>query len=305
MLEDNDANKSKKEAPLPHRSVNPTLILAPILQDDIVGKPSKPNNEAPAEEIKKSEKIVVEIARDDELKPFEEKALFWARWGVVLGALTLALVAVTLAVFYRQLRELQVQTDTSRSMANQAVQDSISAENKNMEQLALDRRAWLGATEVRGILEVGKPLEMTVQFKNSGKTPARHVAIDTCYRSVSTGNQFTFDCPEDKKGGSKGMLFPGGVFYARVAPYPGKVVEQADLPALRSRQVTMFVFGRVRYDDIFDHPHWTQFCYSLAIAPTGWAVCTEHNDTDDSDHPQSSNWATPERLEVDFRRGVD
>ena len=51
------------------------------------------------------------------------------------------------------------------------------------EAMHLEQRAWVFVTETRASkLQVGQPLNITIGFKNTGRTPARNVQIALRYR---------------------------------------------------------------------------------------------------------------------------
>lgn len=55
-----------------------------------------------------------------------------------------------------------------------------------------DQRAWVGAIKIGPIPEIGKPLTVTITFKNSGKTPALMVSPYYSFQFVNKGDEFRF-----------------------------------------------------------------------------------------------------------------
>jgi len=55
------------------------------------------------------------------------------------------------------------------------------------------------------------------------------------------------------------------------------------IPDLDKR--TLYVFGRITYDDIFGKHHWVTYCLRLSDDRTQYQFCEEHNDTDSIENP--------------------
>jgi hypothetical protein len=43
--------------------------------------------------------------------------------------------------------------------------------------MKLEQRAWVGVNNISAIFEIGKPLDISIEFKNTGKTPARKLTV--------------------------------------------------------------------------------------------------------------------------------
>lgn len=86
---------------------------------------------------------------------------------------------------------------------------------------------------------------------------------------------------------SRGVMFPNAVGEARVGPARDKsgnlaALKRGNIDDFKNRAVTIYVFGRVTYKDVFDRKHWATFCYILDAATLdSFTLCDEHNETDD------------------------
>jgi hypothetical protein len=65
---------------------------------------------------------------------------------------------------------------------------------------------------------------------------------------------------------------------------PPHEITQSDLDGIRDGNLTIFVHGKMTYDDIFGCAHWTSFCTRLKPDLT-YASYGKHNDTDQNRCP--------------------
>jgi len=75
--------------------------------------------------------------------------------------------------------------------------------------MKLDQRAWLGTTaNIKGVLEVGKPIFLSVGIRNTGKTPAKNVIPSLSYQTVIKNDPFIFPTPPPDEPGitSQGLI---------------------------------------------------------------------------------------------------
>jgi hypothetical protein len=163
----------------------------------------------------------------------------------------------------------------------------------------IDERAWVSFQLKNLIFEEGKPLAITTQFSNSGKTPA--VYAKTCQAVKIVGRdpkRVDIGCPDDKRGHGFSIIEPQGNIQ-RLSNASGAEVGSNSSPDgllhapliddLRSGKKFLYLYGRTDYKDIFGRSHWTTFCSILLIMPPtpgglpethSWILCENGNDTD-------------------------
>jgi hypothetical protein len=177
-----------------------------------------------------------------------------------------------------------------QGIAQHALAESQKSVDKSLgatiDNFHLDQRAWIAAMQVAGKPELDKPLEIIVTVKNTGKTFAKEFTNIAISEPVPRGKR-----PDFAKGGkqrdSVSVIAPNGEYLMRLYPIKGSPTEklnQFDFDALTSGDITLFVHGRLIYNDIFGCPHWTTFCTKMTRSFL-WESCSVHNDADDNRCP--------------------
>jgi hypothetical protein len=211
-----------------------------------------------------------------------------AKWTKILGRSTIALFLATFGtgvVLYLTELTLRDTLTETRKAAN-AAKDSVEITKAVMQ---LDQRAWLGVESIRPeplIPEIGKTFVVTMKVRNTGKTPARKITSRGRGEPVPKGGKPNFFYENIEPFAAH--LMPGGESSVPIAPMtvPGtntSVVVNKDIrDGLIAGTITVFVHGRLEYEDIFGKPHWVTYCASLFVPFNGQlGFCPDHNDTDD------------------------
>jgi len=133
---------------------------------------------------------------------------------------------------------------------------------------------------------------LIVQTKNSGNTQARNTQLESTY-CIHTGKNLPnlpldFSFPETNPFEAPHLMPPGGDFTTA-----RRIPEAELLKARTNSNVILYVWGTVKYDDIFGAHHKTEYCFDYigwAIDPQGqtvpqFAFCNRHN-CDDRDCPK-------------------
>jgi hypothetical protein len=168
--------------------------------------------------------------------------------------------------------------DNAKIAVDAANGQSKSALDTTIAASRLDQRAWMGITQVIGKPEEDKVFDVTIELKNSGKTPANNVVIYNVYDPVPVGDGAHFGW-ETLVPNKFGTVPPNVERLFTIHPSKFAKLTKADMDTFNTR--TMWVHGRITYDDIFGRHHWLTYCTSLT-AGWVWAFCSEHNDTDDN-----------------------
>lgn len=205
MIEE-DSNQNSKQSSQQSSDADPKSAAEPSADKPV----SNPNEPSPQIQPKQSRKLLVEIVKDDELKPFERETLELARqtlglsrsqtrltiWAIVIAAIAAAFVWAQLkqmtwnnqilasqsesavAGAIESERNTRAQIKVAQDQAT-AAQESVKAIQKQMRQ---DQRAWMHFSETKitmtanaqGEVDVTVPLTMFA----TGKTPAKKVRME-------------------------------------------------------------------------------------------------------------------------------
>lgn len=158
--------------------------------------------------------------------------------------------------------------------------------------LRLDQRAWLVTRDISGHqMQVGKLYAPSVQIRNQGRTPARNVRVR--YRTWAGPDSVTPPIPDSaddyvpiNEPDGRSVLYPeqdiwlGGIgvvpccgnVEGSTAPATAEMVE-----AMLSGDHTVYLFGRVSYEDVFGHERFTEYCFR-SIKGGQYRQCDEHNE---------------------------
>lgn len=149
----------------------------------------------------------------------------------------------------------------------------LGAENTSEVQL----RAYMGIDRGAATIQ-GTDVVLWVDIKNRGQTPAYKVTrrFDAALLPTTTTK---FELP--KGDGRNWVIVPGAWWNAR-ARLPFEQAESADWSFGAE---TIFLWGRIDYEDVFGDAHWMTFRYSMGDAvrdpTTGAIVAWEWTPTDD------------------------
>lgn len=178
--------------------------------------------------------------------------------------------------------------DINGRMSEAVDQLSAAAENAKagieatQSALRQEQRAWVGMMQITGIPEVGKPFHMTVLFQNTGRTPAMDFVSQERMIPLASGQEFAPNWAAKAPGiHSHALLFPNQSFTAVVKSSGQDVaVDQPALDFVSNGKMTLFVFGRACYKDVFRQKHWIRFCESYDPAGKDWVACAKFNEID-------------------------
>jgi hypothetical protein len=146
------------------------------------------------------------------------------------------------------------------------------------DERLLDERAWLMAIAASATPNSNEnealPKYFVVEFKNSGKTPAKNVRASMNY-TVNFNSIPQSDTIDNDLGASVGTVAPDGTTLFKIIP-------QNDIIQSFAEGKGCWVFGTIWYDDIFGEHHWSQFCLSVGNDLKTFAAAPIHNNCDDS-----------------------
>jgi hypothetical protein len=200
----------------------------------------------------------------------------WADWvQVIIQGIVLLGAFFALSIYKGQLIEMRAANKLMKASTDAATRAAKAAEDgirKAEASSHLDQRAWVSTTGVGETHDVGQPVVTTVITKNSGRTFAKEVIVESHRRGLPRGVEPDLSLKSDTKDGSRGLMAPD-------TEYPSEtvgvgLVGENDLQLVKKGDIRVFVFGTITYSDVFGCEHWTKFCWVL-----------------NPSHPDRAHWA--------------
>lgn len=206
---------------------------------------------------------------------------FYRKWIMVVNGILAGAAIFGGFIYHSQLVQMQSATDAT-TRAAKAAEDSIT---KSEASAHLDQRAWVAATNIDGIPKEGSEFEIKVMAKNTGKTFAKQF---TMYVGLAKNLKPDFTLkPTDE--GSIAILAPNSEYTAtRLVPNDfgeeHRKLTKDDVEDFTSGRAELYVFGKMSYNDVFDCPHWTTFCFFLG-RDLKYANCHDKGGNEADDKP--------------------
>ena len=114
-------------------------------------------------------------------------------------------------------------------------------------------------------------------FKNTGKTPARDVAVDNIWEVLDDGRARIVDKTSEHK---TLVLFPDITTSCELS----HMFSQAEAERIAARMAILSASGTVSYSDIFGVSHWSKYC--VQYEPSGgFSPCVRGGNEVDRDAP--------------------
>jgi hypothetical protein len=76
-----------------------------------------------------------------------------------------------------------------------------------------------------------------------------------------------------------GVGFPSAS--ASIESHTAGKLSKTDVDPIKDGTLTIYVFGKLDYSDVFRKTHWTEFCFVVDKDLTHAAMCQIYNTTDD------------------------
>jgi hypothetical protein len=169
------------------------------------------------------------------------------------------------------------QAGASQQLAITA-QGSLKVTTNNFRE---DQRAWLAVVDVQGSKpEAGQPFTNKVEVRDTGRTPAKNVAVDGIF--IAYPKQMPLDFNLGLTEHKLGVLSPGGDRSILSRLGASDKLTQAEIDQFKVMDI--YAYGIIRYDDIFGGHHWITYCSQLSDDRSAYTFCAQHNDTDDTDN---------------------
>jgi len=193
-----------------------------------------------------------------------------------------------------QLTEIIKQYPELKKSADAAT-DSVNLARKSAH---LEERAWIIEITDTVPLADGKPISVPIQFKNTGKTPAKKFQGHVVVTVLDAGQEPWFDYTSKtvpRTFMEIGTIFPNAPLDLsfKAGKRQGGEKKVIDVTPSIREQITrgdlyILVYGNITYDDIFGASHWMKFCQfnggHLDIStPKTYKKCSDYNDTDNNE----------------------
>ena len=195
------------------------------------------------------------------------------------------------------------QADETKTIADQAViqarantqlaQNAVNTLTNTKQSFQAEQRAWIGVqgtSDIKGFTET-EPWQVTVVFFNSGRTPARNVQMSGMYITspIPLSGPRASDIKMLTYSPVQSIAPPG--YYREVIgrEFAGEIVTDiqragnkvlvSQYPKIKARELSLYYFGILKYDDVSGNPHETQYCIMLADPISKEAgICDAFND---------------------------
>jgi hypothetical protein len=200
-------------------------------------------------------------------------------------------------------RKLNAQAEASKKLADQALvqagaskslaQNAVDTLGNSKQSFRDEQRAWVGVQGIadsKGFTEK-EVWQITVVFFNSGRTPAHNVQVSGMYTTLSVPlsgpsrqqiAQLVFRpaqsiAPQGYYRESMGNVV--GAEGSSTSQISGQQILASQYAQIKNKQLFLYYYGLLKYEDTSGKPHETQFCILLADPDTKAAgMCDSFND---------------------------
>jgi hypothetical protein len=147
-----------------------------------------------------------------------------------------------------------------------------------------DQRAWIAIESMDvTLLEANRPLKTEVKIINVGKT----IAIDLYYPGAVQTSWTQLDIEKFERSTrmppATAPMRAGALFQNIDVTVPAETnvpLTSQQVDAIKDRRLLVYLFGDIRYKDIFQQPHTTQYCGIFVPATLKFEDCAQHNTVD-------------------------
>ena len=144
------------------------------------------------------------------------------------------------------------------------------------ESFKLENRAYImldSMVVTGGRLPIDTMTTIQAQFKNTGKTPAKHVAFSGKVKIVDTSIILAEEITDTTF--HTWVIGPNKAFICESDSFK---VNNREIDLIESGKLEIVVFFKVRYTDFFDDNHFTTICSIYSLAFNDFSTCEQLND---------------------------
>jgi hypothetical protein len=189
--------------------------------------------------------------------------------------------------------KLQMQVDNMYESQISSEQESARSLQATIDNFHQEQRAWVGVqgtSDSKGFTEKDT-WQIVIVFFNSGRTPAKNVQTSVEY--ITSPVPISGPSPQQIRlltFRPAQSIAPQGFYRQSIGrasgaentsadQLAGKQVLVSQYHAIKSKQLFLYYFGILKYDDTVGHSHETQFCIYLSDPDTKeTGICDSFND---------------------------
>lgn len=192
----------------------------------------------------------------------------------LLGFGTLVVTAFQLGAMKDQLEQMKISNDKVAQSITQATRQADAAENANTlaaQALSSADRAWVyPLVSIGGPLVANQPFIATIQFMNSGHTPATNVRMDFSLRVIRGEMPPDFSSTAGNLG--EMIIYPGTQATETITADAARLTD-ALVAEITDRKATLHVLGMIQYKDVNAKVHRSKYCSYYNIDVKAMVPC--------------------------------
>jgi uncharacterized protein YecT (DUF1311 family) len=241
-------------------------------------------------EVKPRPQTSAEAANEKKTEQQNASDRQWVR-GVGIGTIVIALlqawVLIRQAGISDRQRELTASQNTimeshsiimdgqlrETAKTAMAARDAVEHSQQSMH---LDQRAWVGVTHADVVSYVrDKPIKITVTITNVGRTPALELRARIRGAAFESSETFVPIYHTVDESSGVAVLMPQQITGYEITSKAPLHVNERD--AVFNGGGTYYLWGDFRYNDIFNYPHVTTFCFKMRRDLQAFTSCDSYN----------------------------
>jgi hypothetical protein len=156
----------------------------------------------------------------------------------------------------------------SAKTSQKLVANAEAASKFTQQSFLHDQRAWIGMAEFHAVqFEENKPIQVDLDFFNSGKTPAlkMHEIVKYKLWPIPLDGPFTEDVSSIEQVLPSSPINaspPQGRFISHLRDNESEELKR-QYPSIKNKSLFLHIYGEIEYQDIGGERHTTQFCIFL------------------------------------------
>ncbi len=186
--------------------------------------------------------------------------------------------------------KIQAQADAVERSRLTSEVNSKAALDATIAQSELDERGWVGVANLTVSVDPTQPIKVSTRVVALGKSPAFDVTVKQGLIFLPKAQPVRLsDLVLSRPILHEGTVSPNTSFPIREdGASPMTAEEKAAIGFVLDKSYIAYYFGEVSYSDIFDFPHWTDFCYAITSGNSEDSAPCGLYDKSDKSKPQES-----------------
>jgi hypothetical protein len=217
------------------------------------------------EQLKRSpDQKLIHDAKNDSEGAYNRRLI---RCMLLVNFVTLVCLIASTIFVWLQFREMRTANQITSKVSNAMIESA--------------NRAWVTVKDITHGPTVPQMQNVDVTIDNTGHSPAFGTLLACCSVQPSTSPEpsLSIDTPEkfhslaQKIGASHFVIGPG---HSHVISIPLPALQKENVTAIMDGKLTLFLLGRIEYEDGFGNPRFTTFCDSYLL-DGNWKQCSGGN----------------------------